>query len=105
MEEEIIELAGEEQTTPCGNEELFFGNDENHDGSSVSVPELEKVAPLPLGEIKCPGASPTEYPDEELYNPKEKEKEEELLGTLDCRSECKYITGDASKRMNYGYSD
>lgn len=26
-------------------------------------------------------------------------------GSLDCRSECKYNTGDTSKYANYGYSD
>ena len=26
-------------------------------------------------------------------------------GSLDCRSECKYNTGDRSKYANYGYSD
>lgn len=65
--------------------------------------------PTPLPE---PVPAPTPYPipdsgpdDDEVYNPKPKDDEDDMLGSLDCRSECKYNTGDASKRSNYGYSD
>lgn len=35
----------------------------------------------------------------------EDESSENIWGSLDCRSECKYNTGNRSKYANYGYSD
>lgn len=74
------------------------------------VPEpVPEPTPLPEPE---PVPEPTPLPDPDpvpedtgnKYNPEE-EDDDDVLGSLDCRSECKYNTGDASKRMNYGYSD
>lgn len=43
--------------------------------------------------------------DESTTNDSEEESSEDKWGSLDCRSECKYNTGDRSKYANYGYSD
>lgn len=39
------------------------------------------------------------------YNPGKMDEKESVLGSCDCRSECKYNTGETWKYSNYGYSD
>lgn len=45
--------------------------------------------------------------DEDLHSigSPDEESSEDKFGSLDCRSECKYNTGNRSKYANYGWSD
>ena len=43
--------------------------------------------------------------DEELNKPIDEAIKTPEMNSLDCRSECKYNTGDGYKYANYGFSD
>ena len=43
--------------------------------------------------------------DEELNKPIDEAIKMPEMNSLDCRSECKYNTGDGYKYANYGFSD
>lgn len=93
-------------------EEPTFDGPINPELSSQIIPEapagpmddstLTPVQTLAPGLYEC---STSEFhPNlDDPYNPTEKNENE--LGSCDCRSECKYNTGESWKYSNYGYSD
>lgn len=77
--------------------------------------ERKEVSQTELGKVaEKVGSTPTELgkssntteqlTDDELNEPIDEIVNQER-NSLDCRSECKYNTGDRSKYSNYGYSD
>lgn len=69
--------------------------------------ELGKVAEnqeLGASKLETTEKSTEELSDEDLNEPIDELVSQEI-GSLDCRSECKYNTGSKSKYANYGFSD
>lgn len=80
---------------------------ENLEKKEGKQTELGKVAeriatdPKEVGKMQDPSE---QLSDEELNEPIDEIVMPEMK-SLDCRSECKYNTGDRSKYSNYGFSD
>lgn len=80
------------------------------DDANVNVDVEPTPLPLtieghPAPEIPTPTIEEPSTVDD--YNPASNEKveQEKELGSCDCRSECKYNTGETWKSSDYGYSD
>lgn len=69
--------------------------------------EINTLTVNPTTPVSVPEIEQTDT-NEDLYNPKTSQsvntEEERELGSCDCRSECKYNTGESWKSSNYGYS-
>ena len=81
------------------------------EGAAITTTVTDGVLPLAPDSYESPFAAsdePSSYlGDEESTTlvSDDEESSEDKLGSCDCRSECKYNTGDRSKYANYGYSD
>lgn len=81
------------------------------DDTVSSTTVTDEVLPLAPASDESPYAASDESSsylgDEETItsDSDEEKSSEDQWGSLDCRSECKYNTGDRSKYANYGYSD
>lgn len=73
----------------------------------TSQTELGKVAEKlnnQGNEINKSVKNDTLLPDEELNKPIDEAIKMPEMSSLDCRSECRYNTGDGYKYSNYGFS-
>lgn len=81
------------------------------DEAATNTIMTDEVLPLSPTSDVAPYTGPEDTTsfvgDEEsiTHDSNEEETSEDKWGSLDCRSECKYNTGDRSKYANYGYSD
>lgn len=70
------------------------------EGFEINSSTANTVVPVSVPELE-----PTKT-NEDIYNPQSASTEDEqTVGSCDCRSECKYNTGESWKSSNYGYSD
>lgn len=93
-------------------DEPFMDGPINSELSNQNTPEeleysIENPTPTPIQSpdpviYECP-TSEYHPNSDDSYNPTDNNENE--LGSCDCRSECKYNTGESWKYSNYGYSD
>lgn len=76
--------------------------------STTMTDEILHLAPVSEETLSAISDDTTSYvgdDDSTSTGSAEEESSNDKWGSLDCRSECKYNTGDRSKYANYGYSD
>jgi hypothetical protein len=107
MEEELD--LNEEQSEEVVGDVVPTDDVAPSDNIASSTNDLDENTPTSvIDEYSVPSEDTTVYAGDEettTTKPSEEVSSDDKWGSCDCRSECKYNTGDSSKYANYGYSD